>query len=728
MMYRRIVALICCVLLVTAVIPLTTTAEQLVVGVNLLENGDFEKQGAKWDGLGTWGGGSVLEIVGDAHNGNYAAKITTKAGDNPHLTQSVSGIKGGCKYLLSFWYKGIATGNGWSVKFEQSGSKGYSEQYSSAFQSADAWTKMEYEVYMPDDVTGVSILPRTYTEGTVIYIDDISFELADGPDMLDMDTDWVFYYQEYEEGTLTVTVDDFYDGSTFKADVKMTDDGKELYSENNLPFADNELVHKFSLKELQKKKEYKLVVTVKDGSGKTIETLEQFIYRIDRPAIMSKEGIFVIDGEIFEPVMADHFDINDSEDAIKAGINVIQWAPKNGVDRAITMAELDDIHKRGMKAAVVCYWDMYPAGHEINEGRIQPFVEMIKDHPAVFCYMIMDEPFAYASGLGGMEKTEDYLRNSYKIIRMTDDKHPIYCCEDNSDLYSTTVKYVDLLATDPYPARGDFSTHVGNKTLIAKEAVQGERMLLTTLQAFSWQGVTPSSEMLRTQYYQAFMGGTNAVSYYTWIPDDPTIDQKLNEGRYWQVMLDFNKYEKTIFYSYYARGEMKTVNSYRGNDYWYDVFTDGICYYAAVQLRKVHSDTVDVSLKDKDGNVIAKDFTMSVINGGKMSDVERGEDSFSAELDGYGAVLYKFTPEVGKIHITTESNKIMAYADGLLTGDKLYLAIYECTENAHTLVNVMVATEKDGEASCTITGITSEDYTVKAFAWSDKQGIRLIGK
>ncbi len=625
--------------------------------VELIANGGFESVNAGktaadgWGGFRTWGNGSVLSLVSAAdnadnvHSGNYAVKFETKGGDNPFFSYGVSGLYGRCKYRITFWYKieQLGTGsNGINVKVEQN----RGEYYTSSFKTTSGWKYAEHEFYMNDGTTNASIMPRTYSDGDIIYLDDISLKCIEGPDMLDMETDWVFYYENYNEGKLTVTMDPFYDGSGYTADVKITRGLAKYTNVTGLKFTNNKLEYTFDISKLAKKAEYTLAVTVKDADGAAVETIKQFIYRIDRPTNIREDGAYVCEGEIFEPILAYHFDLNDYEDALKAGVNVFQWGSPS-LDAEKCLADLDDFHAKGLKAAVVCYWSMRPAGHELNEENIKKLVNIVKDHPAVFCYMVMDEPFSHANSFGGVDAMEDYLRNSYKIIRMIDDKHPVYLCEDQLKQYPVSAKYVDCMGIDPYPGDGDFGRHVGNMTQAAVAGTKGEKPVYAVVQAMSWKGVIPDGPMLRTQLYQAMMGGADIVGYYPWVPDNTEIDVNLNVSRYWDTMLSFNEKDKPLLYSYYSRGEYDEFSSYKDNDLWYDIFTDGITYYMTVLNRKSTQAEVTLSLENSKGAAIPQNYVMSVVNGGDIANATRSGNTVTAKLDAYGAVLYKFQAPLG---------------------------------------------------------------------------------
>ncbi|MBR5219242.1 MAG: carbohydrate binding domain-containing protein, partial [Clostridia bacterium] len=737
---RKIFAVMTAVLMLSVPVMPVSADEQY--NVELIVNPGFESVNASqtaansWGGFSTWRNGSVLSLVkksdnaDNVHSGDYAVKFETKAGDNPFFSQQVSGLYARCKYRISFWYKieNLGSGSGGvNVKIEQNGG----DYYSASFKTKGGWRYATHEFYMYENTRWANIMPRTYTEGDIIYLDDISLVCLEGPEQFDMQTDWVFYYDEFDKGTVTVNVDPFYDASGYTADFKITNGVRKYGVVNGLTFTDNKLVHTFDLTELKKKTEYTMTVTVRDGQGDPIQTLTQYIYRIDRPTNIREDGVYMVDGKPFEPMIAYHFDLNDAENAVRAGVNVFQWGTPS-LDAEKCLADLDEIQQKGMMAAVVCYWGMKPAGHPDNQENIKKLVEIVKDHPAVFCYMVMDEPFSHASGFGGVDAMEDLLRNSYKIIRMIDDKHPVYLCEDNPSRYPTSIKYVDTLGIDPYPGDGDFGNVVAERTSLAVEAAQGVKPVYSVVQSMSWKGVIPDGPMLRTQLYQAMMSGAQCVGYYPWVPDNAELDKILSQSRYWDTMLSFNDYDKPILYGYYARGEYEEFASYKDNNMWYDIFTDGDIYYLAVSSKKSTPTRVSVSLQNNKGDIVPRDYVMSVVNGGNIEDAVRDKNWVDIDLDRYGAVLYRFEkPTTGDEKVLTLADKdhnpvydiaevganLYIKVKGFESGERIFVAEYDQEQRLLNISNIIVKnTDENGEAFFKFNPL-NQNSVIKAFVW-----------
>jgi len=711
----------------TAVILLMTTVSFLCpaageYGVELIQNGGFENvtNGVpdNWNGFRTWTNGSTISLAQGENcpddRGQNCIKIdVTAEDDNPFAEQTVTGIKGEYRYVLSFWLKG-QTSRGMSVKFAEYDINGklLKEHYSNGYKAAYYWQKIEYAFYTEADTTTIVVMPRAYRTDTTIYIDNVSLKMMGAPYMFTLDTDRAFYYEEHKETAITLNMNPFYEADNYTVDFKLTKGPKTVAERIDCLFTGHSLTVKMDISNLIKKSEYTITATVKKN-GETVEKLNQYISRYDRPKALDKNGVYYVDGKPFEPVFANHFDFESYEDAKKAGINVLQWSAKDGMDAEKTIAELDEIHKNGMMVAVVCYWDMVPAGNPLNIERVGRFINTIKDHPAIFCYLTMDEPYSH-----NLYADED-LRNSYKMIRNVDDVHPVSLCADRADKYYECGRYVDCLQTDPYPGLMDFSVHVANLTSAAREAVYFEKPVYVLTQSMSWKGFIPDGPMLRTQLYQALMAGGQCIGYYPWLPD-AEVDTVLPQSRYWNTMVEFNDKDKPILYAYYGRGEYEQIQRFTGDNVWYEMFTDGVRNYIVVLSRKTIAQSVEIpidSLPDK--------FNISVISGGENEDIKIEGDTLEVDLDAYGALLLKLVPPEANEGIAVNHNSeiITAASEGLAAEDRLFLAVYGTKNGVQCLTDIAVASAgRDGYAVCRLNK-QDENAVVKAFVLNEKLNV-----
>lgn len=742
---KKVVSMLVTVIMIVSCVGVFVPAAAGVnIGDNIVRNGGFEQELTdNWLGFGVREEGKEISLVSakdepeNVHSGNYAAKLVTNGGDRIYCVQQyLYDWMSECEYTLSFWYKGVAGNRDFEVVIEEwGGGRVVGNYYSGKLGSVSEWTKVTGTFRAVKGVDDLRIVPQVSAAGSEIYIDDVSLVVSEGPeDLFDVEINRPFFYEENKNLVATMKLHEFYPWGDYTYDYSIKR-GPTTYAQAKNVALDSSCVNlTVDITGMKKKTEYTLTVVFKDKSGKPVQTEARKMCRIDRPTNLTKDGVYMIDGEPFEPVYAYHFDLNDAEDALKAGVNVIQWAPADGTNKEKTLAELDALHEKGLKAAVVCYWGMYPAGHPVNTTRIQKFIGEVKDHPAVFCYMVMDEPFYNNSNY---EEAEEHLYSSYKTIRFIDDKHPVYLCENYEAMFPVSAKYVDILGIDPYPGNGLWSTNVADVTKMAVEATGGEKPVYCLVQAFSWFNGTPTPAMLRTQLYQAMAGGAQAVGYYTWVPDDPSRDVDLNEGRYWETMLNFHEKDQPYLYSYFGRKEYRCCNKYHGDNMWYESWSDGKSLYIAVLNRGTgESTTGTVSL---DG-ALGGDYTVSVINGGEPISITKDADSFTLQMSKYYSAIYKVDtvgetqPSVKLLSDGEElediagiGNSISATAQGIENGDRIYIALYSGEKDGLQLAGVETAICRGiNAASCTINNIPKNVTSVKVFVWDKNAKPKVI--
>ncbi len=739
-MRKRILATLICIITaaVTVFSAMTVLAVDNKVQINddIIKNGGFEEEitDDNWRGFGTREEGKEISLVSaenepeNVHSGNYAAKLVTNGGERIYCVQRyLYDWMSECEYTLSFWYKGTAGNNDFEVVIEEwGGGKVVGNYYSGKLGSASEWTKITGTFRAVSGVEDFRIVPQVSAAGSEIYLDDVSLVVKNGPEKLfAVETDQVFYNEDYEYATVTSNLHKLYSDGDYTYDYTIKRGVMTYAKGSNIAIDGEKTELLIDITGMAKKANYVLTLTYRK-EGTIIQTEKKKMCRIDRPKNLTKDGVYMVDGEPFEPVYAYHFDLNDAEDAAKAGVNVIQWTPTDGTNETLTLAELDRLDELGLKAAVVCYWGMQPAGHPVNSARIATFVSKVKNHPAVFCYMVMDEPFYNNNNY---QEVEEHLYTSYKTIRTEDDYHPVYLCENYEEMFPVSAKYVDILGIDPYPGNQLWDTHVADVTKKAVAATKGEKPVYCLVQAFSWFNGTPTPEMLRTQLYQAMAGGAQAVGYYTWVPDDPSRDVDLNESRYWETMLNFHEKDQPYLYSYFGRKEYKCCDKYHGDNMWYESWSDGESLYVAVLNRGTgESTTGTVSLK----GALEGDYTVSVINGGEPISITKSADSFTIEMKRFHSAIYK-VDAVGETQTSVKllsggeeiesiaaiGDSISASAKGIENGDRIYIALYSGDEDGLQLEGIEAATCSGiNAASCTINNIPENVKAVKVFVWN----------
>lgn len=692
---------------------------------NLMYNGGFENITADdkpegWSAYKNWGEGYVSVETENVHSGNYALKIATTNGGNPFASYTINSVDGGATYQLVIWYKGKVNGENsrLSVKFEGYNTiEGYCYENNMYYlPDISEWSRAVYNVTLPENCDRVSILPRCYSPDGIMYVDDISFYKIEEPRVFYMDSDQRFYYSDLESGTARVEISGKYIDSDYTADFKIYDGDEVIYLKEAVDFVDDIAECVFPLGVMtEKKKEYILKVDGKSADGRIIQSQEIPIYIYDRPKMMTRNGKFIVDGKSFVPSILYHpGDESTWPKLHDAGINLLQTTAKGSVEK--TREYMDKMHEAGLKVALVLYHSMNPAGHPDNIEYNRQLIEGLKDHPALFCYMTMDEPYIH---YGDINYIEHLLAEGYKMIKEIDNVHPVYHCECLPDMYDRAIKFVDVMGIDPYPSNWySYETHVADMTAKARAvADRYGKGVMQVLQVFTYGGINPDATRVHSMMYQSVMGGAAGNGFYPWISDDYALDPDLGDGQHWQVMTDFYDYEYDIVWGHYA-GLEDTVDllSMRQYDYWIDVWAaeDGV--YAAVLNRLANSQRVQIPFEYE--NITISDCNVSAVNHTLQAEVS--DKSFSAVMPAGAAILFKITPGKVSGEAKLQINKMFNRSAAVVCPDnksRLIIAGYKETAKGTVLADVSVASVSAlGFASARLDS-TLEYKEVKAFLW-----------
>lgn len=668
---KKVITAILAIVMVFSLMPsfAVTAATEIQLGENLLANGGYET--LDWlgrpTGIGASGGWNTAGYSvqrTDVHSGNYAAKIDVHSGVHAYTDFYVSDLLPSAKYEISFWYKGtFASGTGLGMQIEQYSNNRVSTETlvsltgASKYYSTNTWTQVTHEFELLSTANMIHIAIGSYPADCTYYVDDISFKMTKGPEKFVIDAD-VFYYTDWEVGEADLLIQSPYTDEGYSVEFELMDtDGETVLKTAESTFTDDKATFEFDLDLLsQKKTQYMLYATIYDSLGAEIDTVSEEVYKYDRPTRMKEDGSFVDEnGDPFYPVKAcsgvprAHY-----RDLVANGVNVVAWTFKD--DPMLDVQDLDQLHAMGLKVAVVCFWDMYPAGNEINVSRVSAAIKRVRNHPAIFCWSVADEPFAHDSNAAGD------LRNSYKMIRELDDKHPITFVESIAEKYHESAKYADLLSIDPYPGNGySYATHVGDMSARASKESGYKKPIENYLQAWDW--VQPiNATQFHSTIHQGFLGGTTTMGYYA-VPGDPEHENYFEE-EIWQEIKNFAAYEQDIMFAHFSKGnERPSFNRYRGDEAWYEVWeADGV-YYASVQNRQTSANTVSVSLVNDKGTAEIIEYDIEVVNGGNISDVTKAGGLFTVNMAAYQAVLYKITPIRVVENLYTYSDNILPAGD-----------------------------------------------------------------
>lgn len=212
------------------------------------------------------------------------------------------------------------------------------------------------------------------------------------------------------------------------------------------------------------------------------------------------------DGKPFLPIGTYGAPVEDYNILKEAGYNFVVASAK----------ELDKVHEAGLLAAV-----------PIHGKTAQDYYDQIskyKDHPAILCWMMYDEP--------GYHKTDLlYIYDIYNAAYKADKVHPAYLVITTPTVYKTFGRCCDVLAVDTYPITNGTIEDVGGNIALAYDQLDNEIPIWHCGQMFTWpEQRRPNPQEHRFMTYYPLMNGAKGLLWYTFkgygqnLPvDDPEL-------------------------------------------------------------------------------------------------------------------------------------------------------------------------------------------------------------
>ncbi|TFG99215.1 MAG: hypothetical protein E4H13_09105 [Calditrichales bacterium] len=216
-------------------------------------------------------------------------------------------------------------------------------------------------------------------------------------------------------------------------------------------------------------------------------------------------------GEPFFPIGTYGAPVEDYAKLKEAGYNFVVASAKN----------LDQVQAAGLLAAVPLHGSK-PHWFDAVRDSIAKY----KNHPAVLCWMLYDEP-----GLNRADLLDIY--QIYNIAYETDPYHPSYLVLTMPTVYKTFGRCCDVLSVDTYPVANGDITDVGSNLARAVNASEPEVPVWHCGQLFQWPTQRrPNAKEHRFMTYAALVEGARGVLWYTYkgygqyLPvDDPQLWQ-----------------------------------------------------------------------------------------------------------------------------------------------------------------------------------------------------------
>ena len=147
---------------------------------------------------------------------------------------------------------------------------------------------------------------------------------------------------------------------------------------------------------------------------------------------------------------------------------------------------------------------------ETKWAKLRAEVEAFREHPALLCWYLCDEPAGQ-----GIEPA--VLEESYRFVKDLDPCHPItivFCVPDRAEEY---LGAMDIMLADPYPIPSHPVTLVSDWTEKLRGVTKDRIPLWIVPQAFGggeWWQREPSSREERVMTYLALIHGATGIQYF----------------------------------------------------------------------------------------------------------------------------------------------------------------------------------------------------------------------
>lgn len=618
------------------------------VGENVLINGQFESfnnnQAIGWT---YYNASKMQRSTAIKHDGDSALEILGSSGGSSYVYQSVT-VTPSVPYMFSGWvYLDSNEGTGIVISLIFYTADGIScgkRSYDSSIPALREWHEITITAPVPENAASMMLYAYMQNPSGKCYYDDFAFYPVE-EEAYAFKTDEIFYYADNENGTASVVGKNA--SATAAVDFSLSFAGEVIEEKKNVSLASGKAEYVFQLSRLSElKKEYVLTATIKEA-GAEVKRFEKAIYKYPRPSKMTKEGLYMDGDSVFDPVIAYHVYGDDYKRVSEVGINVVEVS---AVPSTI-VATLDELQRYNLKALIaLCNgpaW-MKPAAYPGNIANTRAIIDAAKDHPALFGYYAMDEPFVRQD----TEMMKQWMEDSYRLIHETDDVHPIYTCEAYD--FELGSQYADILACEPYPYSPD-SAKVTGQTAWAVSKVKSGKPVYTIVQTWK-SGILPTAEQVRGQVYRAFESGAKGIGYYSF-SDAFNGTSLYNNTEAWDGMKAMAQNELPILFDCFVH---KAYTDFSGSDNSSEIYSlfhkswvneSGDTLYLVAHNRSTARKTWSIPLQSYNGAQTVGSFTAQKIGGDSIS----GNGTLSVTLDAGQTSLYRITP-ANAINVSLLSN------------------------------------------------------------------------
>lgn len=628
---------------------------------NLLKNGNFETSSADgtgpadWTGYRTgWANNIYLTHTKEAvYEGEYAVSaVNTDSKETPFISQVVpvtpnteyqistmikSNIQNVSKGYIAFkleFYTDMDTGKDNFIVGARTGAQ---------TGTGGVWKPYAFNFTTPAGCAAVAVYLRLYDVGDVAFDDAILCQ-TETPARLSVSTKNRVHYDD-QWGTDLATLEPNFlaypELSEYNFNIRLKDGEEILYEGPKSKPVNGVVTMEYDRKCLTKTKHiYTIEGVVYNSDGSILETTTHRIFTSTRPENLTDDGRYVMDGETGNYVVAYRYRDYHFPMGVPYGINIAQIGMSSTYvgDKLVEYmrGQLDKAQAAGVKCLVCLYNHGFPAGNPQNIENTRTVVEALKDHPAIFAWSIMDEPFT-----ANVNPHED-LFDGYVLVRSIDDKHPVVVNEATDVHQRDASLYCDVLSIDPYPSNHDKpEIFPATRMKMALEAVEYDKPILCVLQAIYYGDYFPNHDEMRNMLYQAITSGASVVGLYkfddSYVKDD--IKQDLHETTLWPTLTEFGEMELDMALDTFLHGKNPIFMDIRKDEYWAIGWLCNGVPYIVLLNRRPDAQEVEIPLTSYDGSVSVGDFKATIIRGGEGT-VE-GNGTLKVTLAESVAPLYK---------------------------------------------------------------------------------------
>ncbi len=444
-----------------------------------------------------------------AHGDTASLRVSAPNNESPWAAQRVDNLQGLAEYRLATWVRsaeGKSAVAAVKIEFYEANGQNISGWYGRIATGEDGtWQTVEVAATAEATVVSAVILVRLFGPGT-LWFDDVEFStVRPGPEILALPHD------------IVVTAGQ---PAAAKFDIRLTNPAAEAPPLAFVIASDRLAgpINASARLDRANDREFGVLLSVpallpdlyalkinRTDSETGGEANLVAIPANRRPATLREDGVLLVDGEPFFPILIYHVNPDDYQAVAGAGFNTVQGLPTHNLDKLRAM--LDAAEQHNVKVIIPLYHNM-----KVRENLVESVrkTKRFDAHPAVLAWKIMDEPGIHR----GMREP---VMEAYARLKALNPQKPLLLTVC-SGMPGRWVDFLDWLEIDNYPLPARPMQDVANLTTQAVSACQPGQMISTTLQA-GWTtdlSTQPTVAQARMMMYLAIIAGARGIGWYSY--------------------------------------------------------------------------------------------------------------------------------------------------------------------------------------------------------------------